>query len=452
MTSGKSNKQDSKTTRREFISSSAAAAGLTATLTISQGAFAAGSDELKIALIGCGNRGTGATADALYSKGPIRLVAMADTFEDRVKRSYGALSELTDLNGKIDVPEEKRFVGFDSYKEVLALDVDVVLLTSPPGYRPLHYPAAIAAGKHVFMEKPCCVDGPGFRKIMKANEEADARGLKVVVGLQRRHQKSYVEGIKRVHDGEVGDIILIRTYFNMPSGGANYERRPDGMSELEWQLRRWPYYTWLSGDHIVEQAVHEIDIANWIMKEEPPVKANGMGGRQVRIGCGNGQIFDHHFIEYTYADGSKHYAQAKQQPGGWAHVSDNVHGTKGSLTVGHGPYGMGGPSNYAGGESRAEKMKRMGNPYRDEHQHLVDAIREDTPLNDGYHGARSSMTAVLGRMTTYSGDEITWEEATQSELELAPGFEEYDLDHNPPVLPDADGNYPVAVPGQTRAR
>jgi predicted dehydrogenase len=223
------------------------------------------------------------------------------------------------------------------------------------------------------------------------------------------------------------------------------------MSEMEWQIRRWGMFTWLSGDHIVEQAVHEIDIANWMKKDEPPVKANGLGGRQVRIGCGNGQIFDHHFVEYIYADGSRHYAQAKQEPGGWTHVSDNVHGTKGMLTVGSGPYGMGGPADYSSPADQGKQTRVTDFPYRQEHQDLVDAIRNGTPLNDGYHGAKSSMTAVLGRMATYSGDEVTWEQATESKLELAPGLADFTLASAAPVVPDADGNYPIAVPGVTKA-
>ena len=442
-----------KTTRREFLTHSAimtTMAGLSAELSIARTAQVAGSDELKIALIGCGGRGSGAADDALHCRASIRLVAVADVLEDRVQRSLKALSEVEELQGQIEVPEERQFVGFDAYKRVMDLDVDIVLLTTPPVFRPLHYTAAVNAGKHVFMEKPCCVDGPGFRTMMEMNKRADSKGLKVVVGLQRRHQTSYVEGIKRIHDGEVGDIILIRTYFNMPGSGPDYQRRPATVTEMEWQLRRWGRYTWLSGDHIVEQAVHEIDIANWIKGEETPIKANGMGGRQVRIGCGNGQIFDHHFVEYIYADGARHYAQAKQQPGGWNHVSDNVHGTKGVLTVGSGPYGMGGESDYGGGEKRAQAATTES-PYRREHKDLVDAILNDTQLNDGYHGANSSMTAVMGRMATYSGQEVTWEEATNSDLDLAPGLEGYTLSTAPPATPDADGNYPIAVPGQTKA-
>jgi predicted dehydrogenase len=210
-------------------------------------------------------------------------------------------------------------------------------------------------------------------------------------------------------------------------------------------------FTWLSGDHIVEQAVHEIDIANWMMKDEPPVRANGLGGRQTRTGRGNGQIFDHHFVEYIYADGARHFAQAKQQPGGWSQVSDNVDGTKGRLTVGSGPYGLGGPMNYSSPADRGDSKKaKAPSPYRVEHQDLVDAIRQGKRLNDGYHGAKSSMTAVLGRMATYSGQEISWDDAVNSNLELAPGLERMTWDTAAPVELGDDGEYPIARPGLTK--
>ena len=440
-------------TRREFLAESAriTAAGVAGGLALSRTAHAAGSDVLKVGVVGCGGRGTGAVHDALSSEGAIKLVAIGDVFGDRVNRCMKTLGTIDEIQDRIDVPPERQFVGFDAYQKVLATDIDIVLLTTPPAFRPLHYAAAIAAGKHVFMEKPCCVDGPGYRLVMETNKLADSKDLRVVVGLQRRHQKSYLEGIQRVHNWEVGDIILIRTYFNMPGTGPNYDRRPAEMAEMEWQIRRWNMFTWLSGDHIVEQAVHEIDIANWMKKDETPVKANGLGGRQCRIGCGNGQIFDHHFVEYIFADGSRHYAQAKQEPGGWTHVSDNVHGTKGVMTIGSGPYGMGGPANYSKPADRAERGRRIVTPYQQEHQDLVDAIRRGTPLNDGYHGAKSSMTAVLGRMATYSGEEVTWEEATQSQLSLAPSLDECSLASLPPAAPDADGNYPIAIPGLAKA-
>jgi myo-inositol 2-dehydrogenase / D-chiro-inositol 1-dehydrogenase len=430
-------------TRREFLARSA---GLTIGLMGAAHLAARGSivDELKIGIVGCGGRGTGAVIDALGTSGPIRLVAMGDVFADRLQSSFQRLKSNKEIGARVEVPENRRFVGFDAYQRVLASDIDVVLLTTPPAFRPLHYAAAIAAGRHVFMEKPCCVDAPGYRSVMATNKIADAKNLKVVVGLQRRHQKSYLAGIKRVHGGEVGDIILIRTYFNMPGQGPNYDCRPAAMSELEWQIRHWGMFTWLSGDHIVEQAVHEIDIGNWMKKDAPPAKANGMGGRHVRVGCGNGQIFDHHFVEYEYADGSRHYAQAKQQPRGWRHVSDNVHGTKGVLTIGSGPYGMGGDADYNKPADRGTSGQPQENPYRQEHQDLVDAIRRGTRLNDGYHGATSSMTAVLGRMATYSGEEITWQQAIDSGVELAPGLADYTASSTPPVLPDQKGEYPIA--------
>ena len=439
-------------TRREFLAHSAGfTAGLMGGLGVARSARGAASEELRIGLVGCGGRGTGAVLDALGTRGPIRLVAMGDVFPDRLQSSLRRLSGHKEIGSRVDVPDNRRFVGFDAYQNVLATDIDIVLLTTPPAFRPLHYAAAIAAGKHVFMEKPVCVDGPGYRLVMDTNKLADAKSRKVVVGLQRRHQKSYRAGIKRVHDGDVGDVILIRTYFNMPGRGPNYDCRPATMSEMEWQIRHWGMFTWLSGDHIVEQAVHEIDIGNWIKKDEPPLKANGMGGRQVRIGCGNGEIFDHHFVEYVYADGARHYAQAKQQPGGWRHVSDNVHGTKGMLTIGSGPYGMGGDADYSNPADQGGGDELEDNPYRQEHQNLVDAIRKGTPLNDGYHGAKSSMTAVLGRMATYSGAEVTWEQAINSKLELAPALAGYTLASTPPVLADEKGNYPIAVPGTTKA-
>jgi predicted dehydrogenase len=443
--------ENEKPTRREFLARSAGfTAGLVGGLGLAQSARGGAGDELKIGLVGCGGRGTGAAIDALSTRGPIRLVAMGDVFPDRLSSSLDRLKANKNVGARIGVPDDRRFVGFDAYQKVLATDIDVVMLATPPAFRPLHYAAAIAAGKHVFMEKPCCVDGPGYRLLMETNKLADAKSRKVVVGLQRRHQKSYRAGIERVHNGEVGDIILIRTYFNMPGRGPNYDCRPATMSEMEWQIRHWGMFTWLSGDHIVEQAVHEIDIGNWIKKDEPPLKANGLGGRQVRTGCGNGQIFDHHFVEYVYADGSRHYTQAKQQPRGWMHVSDNVHGTKGVLTIGSGPYGLGGDAEYGSAPDRGG-VELEDNPYRNEHQSLVDAIRNGTPLNDGYHGATSSMTAVLGRMATYSGAEVTWEQAINSKLELAPGLAAYTLSSAAPVLADDKGDYPIAVPGTTKA-
>ncbi len=265
-----------KTTRRSFlVRSTVLSAGLAGGLSIARSAHAAGDETLKIALVGVGGRGKGAVRDALSSQGPIKLVALADVFEEKLASGLKTLQSVEAIKDRIDVPPEHLFAGFDAYQKILALDIDIVLLCTPPAFRPLQYAAAVAAGKHVFMEKPCCVDGPGYRQVMAANQLADDKGLKVVVGLQRRHQASYLEGMKRVHGGEVGDMVTIRTYFNMPSGGHSDAGKSQSLSELAWQIQRWNYFTWLSGDHIVEQAVHEIDIANWMMKDEPPVRAMG---------------------------------------------------------------------------------------------------------------------------------------------------------------------------------
>ncbi|MCR4414142.1 MAG: Gfo/Idh/MocA family oxidoreductase [Thermoguttaceae bacterium] len=423
-----------------------AAGAALAAVPLVRSVHAAGSDVLRLAFIGCGGRGTGACRDALVASGSVKLVAMADVLRDRLESSLRNLLQIDEIKEKIDVPPERRFTGFDAYQKAIDCGVDVVLLTTPPVFRPMQYAAAVKAGKHVFMEKPCCVDAPGYRSLVETNRQAKAKKLSVVVGLQRRHQKNYLEAMRRLRDGAVGEVMFLRTYFNMPSG-IDHSRRPANMTEMEWQLRRWGYFTWLSGDHIVEQAVHEIDIANWVMNGHP-VRANGMGGRQVRTGRGNGQIYDHFCVEYEHEHGVRHFCQARQIGGCWEHVSDNVHGTKGVMTLGSGPYGTG----KAGYRTEKQLLEDFGgrNPYQQEHVDLQASIRGDGPyVFDGDHGADSSFTAVLGRMAVYSGRVVTWDEAVRSELNLLPA--KLALDADPPVLPDADGFYPVAMPGQTKA-
>lgn len=416
-----------------------------AQLKIARTAHGIGSDVLRIGFVGCGNRGTGACREALSVKAPVKLVAMGDLFADRMEVSLKNLEKYDDLRPRIDVPRSRRFVGFDAYQQVIASGVDLVLLTTPPHFRPMHYAAAVAAGKHVFMEKPCCVDAPGYRMLAAANQEARRKRLSVVVGLQRRHQQNYLDGIARIRDGQIGDVRFIRTYFNMPGGGRAGQLKPPGMSEMEYQIRHWAVFCWLSGDHLVEQATHEIDVANWVM-DSHPVRVHGMGGRQVRLGPGNGDIWDHHALEFEYANGVRHFCQARQQPGTWSHVSDNVHGTKGTLTLGVGAWGLGA----ATPRTLRAKGYRGDNPYQREHNDLVASIRGEGPyVFDGDHGATSSMTAVMGRMATYSGQLITWDQAVQSNLRLAP--DRYDFDAQPPVLPDAQGAYPAAVPGIAKA-
>jgi myo-inositol 2-dehydrogenase / D-chiro-inositol 1-dehydrogenase len=436
-----------KPSRRDFLKASALLAAA-AQLDIARSAFAAGSDTIRIGFIGCGGRGTGACRDALSTNRAVKLVAVGDLFADRMESSLKNLRSMPDVAERIDVKDDMKFLGFDAHQKVIQSGVDLVLLTTPPHFRPLHYAAAVKAGKHVFMEKPCCVDAPGYRLLLATNEEAKKKGLSVGVGLQRHHQQNYIEGIQKIRDGAVGDVMFVRTYFNMPGAGHSDKAKPESMTEMEYQIRRWGMFCWLSGDHLVEQAVHEIDIADWIM-DAAPIQANGMGGRQARTGRGNGDIWDHHFIEYEYANGARHFCQARQQAGTWQHVSDNVHGTKGMLTIGMGPYGMG-ENNHRKPDSLTDKDGGLTNPYRREHDDLQASIFGTGPhLFEGDYGARSSMVGVLGRMATYSGKVVTWDEAIKSELSLSP--KEYSLEASTPAVPDAAGNYPIAMPGTTKA-
>jgi predicted dehydrogenase len=433
--------------RRDVLKASAGlvAGSLAAGLSLARSAHAAGSEVIRLGFIGCGNRGSGACKEALSTKAPTRLVAVGDLFPERIERSVKNLSKYEDLAERIDVPPERRFTGFDAYEKVLAAGVDMVLLTTPPHFRHIHYAAAVKAGKHVFMEKPLCIDAFGYRGLVAANEEAKRKKLTVVVGLQRRHQQNYLDGIRKIRDGAVGQVRYLRTYFNMPAGGRSGQLKPEGMSEMEYQVRHWGVFCWLCGDHLVEQATHEIDVANWVM-DGHPVRANGMGGREVRKGPGNGDIWDHHAIEFEYADGARLFCQARQQPGTWSHVSDNVHGTKGDMTIGTGAWGMGN----AGPRELRSSSFRGKNPYQQEHDDLVASILGTGVYRmEADYGATSSMTAVMGRMATYSGKLLTWDEATASDVRLAPA--RYALDAPPPVLPLPDGSYPAAVPGVTKA-
>jgi len=416
---------------------------LLAGLDVARTAHAAGSETIRIGFVGCGNRGSGACLDALSTKAPVKLVAVGDLFAERIEISLKNLRNHEEVRDRIDVPQDRRFTGFDAYQKVIDSGVDLVLLTTPPHFRPIHYAAAVKAGKHVFMEKPCCVDAPGYRALVAANEEAKRKKLSVVVGLQRHHQRNYLEGIQKIRDGAVGQTLFIRTYYNALGGRAGVHK-PPGMSEMEYQIRQWSLFCWLCGDHLVEQATHVIDVANWVM-DAHPLRANGMGGRQVRVGPGNGDIWDHHAIEFEYAGGVRHFCQARQQPGTWDHVSDNIHGAKGVLTIGTGAWGMGAAT------PRTMRAKAArDNPYQQEHDDLVASILGTGPHRfEGDYGAISSMTAVMGRMATYSGQVVTWDEAVKSELRLAP--ERYAFDADPPTLPDAAGNYPIAVPGVSRA-
>jgi predicted dehydrogenase len=431
--------------RRDFLKSSSAAVvggALVGNLSIARSAFAAGDDEIKIALIGCGGRGTGAANQALRTEGKVKLIAMADVFEDRLQGSLDQLQKQDGLKDRIDVPKERQFAGFNAFEQALAAGPDLVILATPPGFRPIHFEAAVKAGKHVFMEKPVATDGPGVRKVLAAAEESKKKNLAVGVGLQRHHQKVYLETIKKLQDGAIGDIVATRVYWNGSTPWVHTREELDRkygrkLSEMEYQLRNWYYFTWICGDHIVEQHIHNMDVSNWL-KNAHPIKANGMGGCQVRKGKDYGETFDHHAVEFEYADGSRMFSQCRHIPGCWNSVSEHAIGTKGTADIGRGSIAVKGssPQRYRGNDP---------DPYQVEHDDLFASIRSGNPLNEAESGAHSTLTAILGRMCTYSGKEITWDQALNSEIDLMPS--EFSFEATPKVVPGPDGMYALAVPG-----
>lgn len=430
--------------RRNFCkNASMAAAGgmLLGALPAGASAFAAGSDTLKVALIGCGGRGTGAANQALQADPGAQLVAMADAFRDRLDESYERLAKRYVDTDQVNVPEEHKFTGFDAYKKAIAL-ADVVILATPPGFRPAQFEAAVRASKHVFMEKPVATDAPGVRKVLEAGRLAQQKKLNVVVGLQRHYQSSYREIFKRVQAGEVGKIVSGQVYWD--SAGVWVRQRQPGQTEMEYQMRNWYYFTWLCGDHIMEQHIHNIDVANWMIGEYP-VSAQGMGGREVRTGPEYGQIFDHHFVEFTYPGGAVVASQCRHQPDTMNRVSEFFQTTQGTIDT-QGDKGV--LKSWDGQTLYNHRGAEDPNPYQQEHDELFAAIRAGKVINNAEYGAKSTLTALMGRMATYSGKVISWEQALNSTQSLMP--ERLAWDAEPPVLPDEDGRYPVPVPGQTQ--
>ncbi len=426
--------------RREFLigTSAALAAAALAKPAAARVARSLGEPELRVVLIGCGGRGTGAASQALSTAGPVKLVAMADAFADRLESSLGELSKAH--GARVDVPESRRFLGFDAYKKAIDVDCDVVLLATQPGFRPWHFEYAVSRGRNVFMEKPVAVDAPGVRKVLAAAAEAKKKNLKVGVGLQRHHDARYIETVQRLHDGALGDINFLRAYWN--SSGVWVQQRQPQMTEMEYQMRNWYYFNWLCGDHIVEQHIHNLDVANWV-KRAPPVHAQGMGGRQVRTGVEFGEIYDHHAVEFTYADGSTLMSHSRHQADTWSSVSEHAHGDKGSCDISAASIELKDGSKW---RSRADS----GDPYQVEHDELFRAIREDRPYDEAEYGAASTMTAILGRMATYGGKPLSYAEALQSELSTWPAAGELSWTTEPPTAPDAEGRYPIPMPGRTR--
>ena len=431
-------------TRRDFVKGSAALVG---GAFISQlpfvGAYAAGSDTLKLAVVGCGGRGTGAAIQALSTKGSVKLVAMADAFQDRLNESYSNISQkFAGDKNRVDVPEKNRFTGFDAYKKAIAL-ADVVILATPPGFRPMHFEEAVRAGKHVFLEKPVATDAPGVRQVLAAAEEAKKKNLKVVMGLQRRYQNAYLETIKRLNDGAIGDIVGAQAYWH--NAGVWVRPRQANQTEMEYQMRNWYYFNWLCGDHINEQHIHNIDVVNWV-KGGYSVSAQGMGGRQVRNGKDHGEIYDHHFVEFTYDDGTILNSQCRHIPNTMNRVEETFSGSKGrALLSGD---GKGIITDLKGKVIYNHRGKDDPNPYQTEHDILFAAIRENKPYNNAEIAAKSTMSAIMGRMATYSGQVVKWDEALNSDLSLMP--KTFAWNAETPTKPDANGHYPIPTPGVTK--
>ena len=434
------NVQSPQLSRRQFLqtsSSAIAGAALLGTLSTERSVHAAGTDLLKIALVGCGGRGSGAANQALSAPGNTKLVALCDVQPDKVASSLANLQKAHP--DKIEVPPDHQFTDFEGYRKAIGL-ADVVILATSPGFRPLHFEEAVRQGKHVFMEKPVATDAPGIRQVLAAAAMAKEKNLKVGVGLQRRHKAGYLETIKRIQDGALGDLVLLRCYWD---GGSRdgVERLPNE-TEMHYQIRNWYYFTWLSGDHIVEQHVHNLDVGNWI-KGEHPVRAQGMGGRQVRNQKRHGQIFDHHMVEFEYADGTRMLSQCRQIPGCWPSVTEHAHGTKGVADLANDRNGF----TIKGAASWRYRAGKPRDAYQQEHDDLFEAIRNDKPYNEAEFGATSTMTGILGRMCTYSGKQIEWDDAFNSRIELVPKVTSWDSPSL--VTPDAEGRYPIAIPGQT---
>ena len=406
---------------------------------------AGGTDEIKIALCGCGGRGSAAAGQALstYPLGPIKLVAMADVHEDRLKTS---LDNLQKTHGaRVDVPADRQFLGFDAFQKAIAT-CDVAILATPPGFRPMMFEEAVKQGKNVFMEKPVASDAAGVRKVIAAAEEAKKKNLKVGVGLQRHHQAGYIETMKRIHDGQIGDVTAMRCYWN---GNRPWQlKRADlekkygrKLTEMEYQLRNWYYFTWIGGDHIVEQHIHNIDVINWV-KKGPPVKARAMGGREFNNGgSDDGEIYDHFAVEFEYADGSvcNSFCRHQSVPD-WNTVSEHVTGTKGHCDVN-------GYKIFGENQWRFKPDAEPKDAYQQEHDDLFAAIRENKEYSEAAYGASSTMTAILGRMAAYSGKEISYKDGLESKIELLP--QELGWDKPSRVSPGADGMYQRAVPGKT---
>ncbi|MHC4704398.1 MAG: Gfo/Idh/MocA family protein, partial [Planctomycetota bacterium] len=441
------NFRETSTSRRRFLkqTSSVLASGALAGA-IGSRAYAGEQNTIEIVLVGCGGRGTGAAANALSTEGPTRLVAMADVFPDRLN---GSLKNLTKQFGsQVDVPEDRQFLGMDAYKKAIDLVAPggVVLLATPPAFRPMHLEYAVEKNCHVFMEKSFAVDAPGVHRVLAAGKKADTKNLKIAGGLMSRHYVPLERAVEQLHNGLIGDIITCWAYREHDPVGHN--PKSPGRTELAHQIRNYHGFTWVNGSFLLDWLIHNLDVCCWC-KDAWPISAQGQGGRQVRNKPD--QLFDHYSVEYTFPDGTRMQAQGRHMDNCWGFFGDIIHGTKGSAVLGE---GIAHPRIFKSHLQTPENQIWLyegprHHAYQNEHDLLFEAIREGKPYNETERSAYAAMTGILGRMAAESGQMITWEQAMASDLVLAPGLDDYTMDSDPPVMPDAEGGYPVAMPGRT---
>jgi predicted dehydrogenase len=418
--------------RRTFIQTTAAA---TAAFALRGGVHAAGSDVVRVGVIGCGGRGTGAASDCLLGCEGVELVALGDLVPDRIARCRSQLDKAAsgnpDFAAKYKVTDERCFSGFDAYQRVLASDIHLAILATPPGFRPAHLAAAVAAGKHIFAEKPVAVDAAGIRSVLATYELALEKGVGIGVGTQRRHQAEYLATIARIHDGAIGNVMSGQVFWNQ-GGLWSREKLPD-WSDTEWQIRNWLYFTWLSGDHIVEQHMHNIDVANWVLRAHP-IKATGVGGRQWRTDPRFGHVYDHFAVDFEYADGARVLSMCRQIDGTRGRIAEHFIGSKGSSDAAGEITGA-----HAWTWPAPPRDQRI-NPYRQEHTDLVAGIRSGKPYNELKQVAESTLTAIMGREAAYTGQEVTWDDVLTADQDLTPP----QIVFGPLDVP------PVAMPGRTK--
>jgi len=427
------------TTRRNFLKASlATGAALAAPLGIARSAHAAGVDGFRVGLIGCGGRGCGAAVNATNAGHDVKVVAMADLFEDQLNKGYANLKRANE--SQVQVGSEHRFFGFDAYKKLLESDINVVVIAAASHFHPVFFRAAIGAGKHVFVEKPHALDVPGIKSVIETCELAEKKGLAVVSGLCWRYDQAVREAMQRVEDGAIGDIIAIQEYY--VGGPYHATLRQPPWSELEFQLRNWYHFNWLSGDQTAQQLIHSIDKSSWALGDVPPVKAWGLGGRQVCLEPKYGDQFDHAAVVFDYPNGVPVYAYCRDIPGCFNQTSDTILGTKGRAVM----------------PRRCRIEDRQGNivwrapdskvnMYDNEHKEMFESIRQGQPINNGNYMVTSSMLAILAQMVAYTGQEISWERAMTSTRDFS--LPEYSWDAKPPVKPRADGTYDAPMPGIT---